>query len=345
MPAATTQLTNPPRRTYVVSTRDGWDIALHRLPGAERSTSPTRPPVLLLPGYGTDHRCFLPSSHPGVGQALRAAGRDVWLLDFRGTGASRATSALAGPPSIDARVAHDLPAALEAVCETTGCERADLVGHSMGGVILYVYLSLCADGGLHGQAAESMVRRGVTIASPASFRPGGHGGLREQAMFVASRLARHMPRIPLRSIAGIMTHIPLQRPYRAHFHESNAPRRMLRRYVREMTTDLYGDELAQLALWFGSGRLTDIDGRGARRLHLDRVSAPMLLLAGSADGVVPIDGVRLAHDELGSLEKSFAVIGLKGGAHAEYGHLDLLAGRFAPVDVFPRLVRWLEGEP
>ncbi|WP_084469755.1 alpha/beta fold hydrolase [Jiangella gansuensis] len=99
---------------------DGVELA-HRRWGGPGDT-----PVVLLHGAGGDA-----STWDDVGPALAAAGRLVHAYDARGHGASARTPAYSFELMRD-----DLLGVLDAL----DLERADVVGHSMGGVVGY----LCA---------------------------------------------------------------------------------------------------------------------------------------------------------------------------------------------------------
>ena len=77
---------------HTVDTRDGYRLALHRIPS---NASQTRPPVLLLPALLLPSGGFL-SGPPEGSQALALAaeGYDVWLPTTRGSSQSRFHSAM-----------------------------------------------------------------------------------------------------------------------------------------------------------------------------------------------------------------------------------------------------------
>jgi len=50
--------------------------------------------------------------------------------------------------------------------------------------------------------------------------------------------------------------------------------------------------------------------------------------------------VRAAYEAWGG-ERSMWIAGLEGGCGCEYGHSDLLFGRRAPDEIFPRVRDWL----
>jgi pimeloyl-ACP methyl ester carboxylesterase len=319
---------------HAIHTRDGWELGLFRL--APCSEPVALPPVLLLPGYATDHGCFLPPSGGGLARALSAAGRDVWMLDFRGTGRSRPLSRRAGSVDVDGRLLHDLPAAVAAIIERVGADQVDVGGHSLGGVVLLLHLAL---------AVEHRVRRGVTLASALLLGAEPSRGLRALGAQFASGIAARMPRLPTRALVGAITRVPGVEPFGGYFHPTNHPGSDARSYVRNMITDMHGSELAQLAQWAGAGRLPAHSAPHDWRERLSWVDTPLLFVAGGADRVVRVPAVQatfqMVGTELVASRNALLVVSQANGARAEYGHLDVLAGRFADRDVFPRVVQWL----
>ena len=98
-------------------------------------------PVILLHGYGMSRACFLPLARrlarSGLGPLI---GFEYWT------------------PGSVARAARELGAFIETVCDETGSEQVDLVGHSMGGVVARYYVTLLG--------GSPRVRNLITIGSP-----------------------------------------------------------------------------------------------------------------------------------------------------------------------------------
>ena len=114
-----------------------------------RRDPPVRPvaqdrsgPVLLVPGYGGST-----VSLEVLAEALRAAGRDVRVVEASGPGTGDLREA-----------ATDLGRVVDATLEETGAPSVDIVGYSAGGVVLRLYVADLGGG--------STVRRAVTLASP-----------------------------------------------------------------------------------------------------------------------------------------------------------------------------------
>lgn len=103
----------------------------------------TRPPVLLLHGF-TDNRSIFVL----LRRALGAGGRHVEAYNY-------------SPFTLDLRVAaRHLARHVEELCERTGQDRVDLVGHSLGGLVGRYYVQRLGGG--------TRVRTLVTLGTPHS---------------------------------------------------------------------------------------------------------------------------------------------------------------------------------
>lgn len=120
----------------------------------------TRPPVLLLHGF-TDNR----SVFVLLRRALGTGGRHVEAYNY-------------SPFTLDLRVtARHLARRVEELCERTGQERVDLVGHSLGGLVGRYYVQRLG--------GDSRVRTLVTLGTP-------HSGTRVAPFMDAHPLIRQI---------------------------------------------------------------------------------------------------------------------------------------------------------
>ncbi|MGW9070886.1 esterase/lipase family protein [Streptomyces yangpuensis] len=126
-----------------------------------RVPATTRPPVLLLHGF-TDNR----SVFVLLRRALGAGGlRHVEAYNY-------------SPLALDLRVIADqLARRVEELCERTGQERVDLVGHSLGGLVGRYYVQRLG--------GDTRVRTLVTLGTP-------HSGTRVAPFMDAHPLVRQM---------------------------------------------------------------------------------------------------------------------------------------------------------
>jgi pimeloyl-ACP methyl ester carboxylesterase len=66
----------------------------------------------------------------------------------------------------------------------------------------------------------------------------------------------------------------------------------------------------------------------------EALELPLLVIAGSRDGLAPPDAVRPAYERSGSPDKTYRVF--------PRGHIDILVGRDAPLTVWPLIGSWLD---
>ncbi|MCK6527332.1 hypothetical protein L6R50_07145 [Myxococcota bacterium] len=88
-------------------------------------------------------------------------------------------------------------------------------------------------------------------------------------------------------------------------------------------------------------------GRGPRVAGVtfdDAIGAwnrPLLVVAGSVDGIAPPEDALRGHRLAPSTDRTFRVVGWADHARGDYGHLGLLLGDRAHRDVWRHLVAWL----
>ena len=121
---------NLKRRIVPFQTDDGRTLNLHNIrPKVRRAPGP---PVLLIGGLAMRANSFYgPVNQRTLVDALVDAGRDVWIENWR--------TSIDLPQSdftLDEAAAYDHPAAVRAICVRTGCDRLDAVAHCMGSVSL-----------------------------------------------------------------------------------------------------------------------------------------------------------------------------------------------------------------
>ncbi len=121
------------------------------------SAVPGAVPVLVAPGFGVSAGSYaLDTVAWNLVDALGAAGRDVWLFDYR---SSPALASSTTPHTLDDIATVDWPAAVAEVREVTGAESVDVVAHCLsstallmglaGGAVLGVRAAVCSQATLH----------------------------------------------------------------------------------------------------------------------------------------------------------------------------------------------------
>jgi pimeloyl-ACP methyl ester carboxylesterase len=259
---------------------------------------------------------------------LAQAGFDCFALDLRGHGASRRSRA--GAPRIwtfDDYVRHDVPAALDAVRAATGSDRVLWVGHSQGGLIGMAACALYPD----------RLAGVVALGAPAFFPAGDHLKLFARFGFLfTGRLNRF--------VAGCVA------PWAGYWHPPvsqiaingrNVTRPVLRRILVNVVENISPGVLLQVGSWITNDTFAALDGAVDYREALARCRQPALFVAASDDRIAPPAVVESAAAAWGG-PAEVAHVGIASSACCDYGHSDLLFGRSAPEEVFPRVAAWLE---
>ncbi len=323
-----------PDEAHTVTTRDGWRLELRRYRprGAARFVEP----VVLCHGLGTNHLNMDWDPPYGIAQHLAALGRDCFVVSLRGHGGSERPSLANGLSwgfSFDDYRNLDVPAVLDHVLAVTGAPRVQWVGHSMGGMLAYA---------LGGTAHEAKLAGGlVAIGSPASFADQPY----LQRLARLGTLIVRGGRIHERYLAGWFA------PFTGHFEPPFsemliAPKSMegpvVRRFVAHAVEDIPAGVARQFLDWVHGDVFRSVDRSVDYLENLRAFRAPALLIGGNKDMLAPPGCMVKAHERLASADKTLLLLGADRGSSCDYGHGDLLLGRAAPVEVFPRVAAWLE---
>ncbi len=324
---------------YVV-TRDAFELTLfrsHPLRPRSLEAVPTTPPILLIPGLGSNRFTFGLHRRDGLAPVLNALGRDVWLAELRGSRTSKFLGAGRPRIDIDAKLESDLPALIDYIRKATGAATVDLVGHSLGGLLSLLYA---------GGADGDRVGRVATVATPGHFK--GLGGLIESApMYGAfSKGIEHfiggVERLGVSALARLGGPLPHLGAMSRHFLPGACDAATRRRYLDHAVEDVHGSELAQLVRWVREGEIMDREGRSFEPRLAD-VEASVLVIAATRDKVVPESATLAAYTKVGSADKRLMRISRAHGASRDYAHADLLLAPSARTDVLEPLADWLDG--
>lgn len=326
---------------HVVTTDDGWTLSLHRfLPKDGAIAQPY--PLVLAHGLNMNRGSWALGSRASLIEALTARGHDVFTLEYRGTSGSRPGSGKRWTYTIDDHIDRDIPAFLREIERLTGSPQVHWIGHSMGGMLLYLYA------GRHG---GQKIRRAVTLGSPIrlSLRrgiPKALGGMVTRALYTWLR-------VPLRlgSFFTLPFSIALCRLTMGRF--LNPAHLSLREVaalcssaLEDVSGPIYGVfvDLAtsrkHLCPPKDSG-LPGLDPGGLAALE-----APLLVVSGESDRIAPPGAVELAFDRAGSEQAAYICLGRggEGASTPSFGHCDLVSGNAAITWVLPLLADWFESD-
>lgn len=303
----------------------GAQVALWRYAAAGR---PGGAPVLLFPELGFAGRDFFDLEGKGLARALQARGREVFVVEWRGTGHSTLPVRTTG--GLDALFGGDAEAALREVLAATRAPCAQLVGVGLGGAAAYL---------LSGRACAV-----VAVSVPAVWQVPNEAARRLLAAVraVARRVAPDERPIRLAPWASFPDTLdPLERRdlftlLLAHGDALPGRSALLRAALGSIAPELASDAVR----WMEEGDLALPEGPlgPARRLSraIESSAVPLLVVAAPRDDLVHPEHalhLRRPHDEL--------VLSRVEGFSEDAGHLALQAP-WAERELYPRLWRWLD---
>ena len=312
----------------VVVTRGKVPLAMVRKRLADRRGA-TLAPVLLIHGFGQNRYAWhLPLR--SFANHLAAAGFDVFNLDLRGHGRSRAFGGKRSK-SVHDYYAEDLPNAVEEVQRISGGRPVFLVGHSLGGLVSYAGAPALGDA----------IAGVVSIGSPYHFTRGS-ASLGAIATFVrmASWLdLRPNPSVALKPIGLTLSALrrfaesPLYPIPLRGWHKGALEPEVLAQHL-ELAFDRAGvGELVDMFEWANDKQFGGA-GSGLTE-RFESLDLPLLVIAGTNDDLAPPASVRPAFTRSAARDKTYRALPL--------GHIDLLVGRDAPKTIWLLVSEWLKG--
>jgi poly(3-hydroxyalkanoate) synthetase len=319
----------PEAELHRAQTDDGWSLSLVRYPAVGPVTGV---PVLLCHGISANDRNMDLDEHHSLARWFAAHGREAWTMSLRGTGGSDRPDAAKGRevPSFDDSWRHDLPAAIAQVRQVSGAAAIDYVGHSMGGMLVYAYLTQ------GGQGLNAV----ATLGSPTRL---DWGSELDRLLPLAKALVS--PRSSLPSEVGAWLSVPIQGwPdglfERLFYNPENTSTLTWKRLMAYGSADTSGQVAHQLIAVLESGRFRSLEGVDFK-VGLAQVRTPVLVVAARLDRVALTPAVRDGFDALGG-PKEWLLVTRANGARAEYGHMDLVIGDRAPDEVWRRVLDFFD---
>lgn len=344
-------------------TADGITLRL------KRYANPSGTPVLFCHGFqGNGFEFDLPREGKNMAVHLARLGYDVWISSFRGCGPEPFDcDCVEWQHSMDDLAIYDAPALVGGVTEVTG-KKPIWIGHSMGGMILYMYLQgVRYDGPFIVVSDPALVEErnasidcGIAIASPAAvWWPRGNLysaavrssiGLGVLGLYILwsrarSRFAPHM-----RFGTGIRQALGGRARLIKAFSRSPVGIMIYNRRNTdaETTTSLLkwaGDDVSARmnVQLMDAVRNTDVrqyfpfDFKGdpydyTMNMHL--VTAPMLFVTGDKDFANYLGIKKYGYERISSADREFVMFD-------GYGHTDLVMGRNVSEEVYPVIADWM----
>lgn len=291
----------------------------------------TGTPLLLLHGFGQNRYAWHLERRSFVNY-LASRGWDVFNMDLRGQGRSREMGSSA-PQAFDEYVMFDVPSAAEEICRLTGQKHVFLAGHSMGGLVAY-----CAGA----TKLRHEVQGIITLGTPYHFASGSAILKPLARLFRTLRYTGVFEKNPELPMKFLTKQLQFQRrlldqtwlpfPIRIWTPGSIEPEVLI-----EFLQRSFDASSAAVALAIVHAGLEEkwhsADGTVDYSTSFENFDVPLLIIAGQNDSLVPPSSVRPAYELSRSHDKTFVEV--------PFGHIDILIGSQAPLDVWPRVDRWL----
>ena len=227
---------------------------------------------------------------------------------------------------------RDLPAVIRHVLQRTGSTALHWVGHSMGGLLIEAYMAA---------NQNPPLASAVAIGSPCDVSRMGNHAL--HYLLWAKWLVKLYPVCPLPFLGKLLIPLPCKFWWVYAVPSNIEPeiaRKVLAVAVEEVTSKgLWLDACR----WLESKVFSPENGPGYMD-DLSRCPVPLLVLAGSRDELAPEATVTAACETGGNaVERKFRAFGKATGYAEDYGHADLFVGKRVESEVFPVILKWLEG--
>ncbi len=346
-------------RLETFHTRDGAVLRL------KRYVNEGGQPVILAHGFtGNGLEFDLPHRRQNLAVFLAENGYDVWISSFRGCG--RQPYRCEAPHwrhSVDHLAAFDAEAFIRGVIEATG-RKPFWIGHSMGGMVLYMYLqgasmdagpgeAFRADADLAAERNGSLLG-GIAIGSPPGLHQGGGDWIallsRLPAFRVNTRaLIRYLERVDRSSPCidfGRLGSLCAADPKLGKLLAAHGPVARALYNVKNVDPDV-GYSLLKWASDKVTARMTiqivrlgldpdfrSYDGTWNYTAGMRRVTAPLFFVTGTRD-FAGAENLRLqGYEAVSSAIREYR-------CYPEYGHTDLVMGKRVREEVYPDILGWM----
>ncbi|MCE0481863.1 hypothetical protein HAX54_039960 [Datura stramonium] len=236
---------------------------------------------------------------------------------------------------------EDVPTAMDYIRNQSRPKDGKLlaIGHSMGGILLYAMLS---QDGYRGKCTE--LASVITLGSSLDYTT-SRSSLKMLIPLVDPAKAVNLPVVPLGALLAAIYPLASYPPYLLSWLNPQISAQnmmhpeMFERLVLKNFCTIPAKLLSQLSTAFEKGGLRNRRGTFFYKDHLHKSNVPVLALAGDKDLICPPEAVyetiKLIPENLATYE----VFGEPHGPH--YAHYDLVGGRMAYYQVYPRIIEFL----
>jgi cholesterol oxidase len=305
-------------------------------------------PIVLVPGFAMQASSFAPPTiDTNLVEFLVERGYDVWLFDYR---ASIALPTANTSFDIDQVVTEDWPEAIAEVRRVTGAPTVQALGHCVGSLsALMTVLAgtegigalVCSQFTVHPVTSRlNRTKNALHIVDAMhalhvrAMRPDARPTWQNKAMDAALAVVP----FPRGERCGSPTCRWLNSIFGLTHHHAQ-----LNDATHESFAEAFGWSnivgLRHLSLISRKQQAVDAMGRDVYLPHVDRVTMPVLFVQGSRNHIFRPAGTQRtvewlrAHHDPSKIELF---------EHPDYAHLDMMVGKNASSEVFPRIVEFLD---
>ena len=332
--------------TMYAATSDGWQLAVYHY--APRKPKDDKPPVILCHGMGVNNYFWNVVPENDFPKYLSSRGYDVWTVDLRGACNSHRKRRMLGFMGFDLKrkkenpyywtlddyANFDLPTLIDFVRSETGKDRVTWMGHSMGGMVMFAYLTSMDKEAVDKVANFVALGSPVLIPQPPEKFVAGLEDMPEWALLINARY-------PAKSVAFAAASLetPLDIMY---FNKVNMDSKRIARMYANVMDNFQLGVIRQMRILVSGGEFKSHDEEINYRQSLSKITCPMLFVAAKADALGTPMSLNTSFMEVSSSDKTYLVLSRANGYKINYGHCDMIMGIHAPKEVFPFIYNWLE---
>jgi pimeloyl-ACP methyl ester carboxylesterase len=349
---------------YYTQTEDGISLALRRY-RPERLTV-EKNPVILCHGFSYNLLFWDLEDEVSLPRYLARQGYDVWSLSLRGACPSSQPLASAlrklghfhlepeiiktlqkrladvkmSDWSVDDHIQQDVPAAIQFVRDKTKHQRVHWVGHSMGAMIMLGYLGQAAPE--QAQQIKSLTALGapMVVFHPLSD-PFNFLLEQEQTLKVGSKLVGSSAPATFGAIFGDLG-TPMDKLF---YNSDNMHDSTIRSMFQKAEEEIAPSQFKQLMNMVRTERFISLDGKKDYTSMLNKINTPAYLLVGTVDNMATPGAVCFLYRQLNSQNKLYRMFGRVNAHRKDYGHNDIVIGKYAREEVYPTIAAWLDEFP
>ncbi|MFZ8802179.1 MAG: alpha/beta hydrolase [Candidatus Calescibacterium sp.] len=313
-------------------TKDGRKIHIMFFKGEEKKKRNF--PVILCHGLGAQGRYWYFDDELSWPKKLNDEGFDVFVPDLRGVGKT------GGPYDFSFEdYIYDVEAILEKVLKVEGVDKAHWVGHSMGGMVIYLSVS-------RNPQIQKKLKSFTAISSPYTIWGTWElWKITHKNYENLSQFFKKVDSIPFStfsysfSIFGDIIY-PILKITKLIYLENfvwnldNVPRDIRKKAMRYAT----GPVSTRVLEKFSKVLL----GYEDFNFSFEKFKVPALFIVGTKDYLASPPTVKLAYSRASSENKKFILAGVGEGFQTDYGHVDITASKLATEEIFSQVLNFIK---